>query len=348
MKKFTLVSLYLLIVVTAFSQVTLSYENNALISGDSISFREIAFIEPGDSGAGQVWDFSKIQFTGNNPVGYLPASPTRKIMDESSFNLLLNEFGYEYYFNLSQTQLEEVAITIQGISLVYSDPILKMKYPFAYGQNFTDNFAGVATYPDNRTMEISGNYTVIADAFGTLILPDGIYKNALRIRIEKNGVQLNQCGTTTSNSIRYLWYAPGIRYPLLSGNTTAIKSNGGEPRITRTAFVNQQKNNSESSVSGVNIPAAKGYADVSAVVYPSPFKRTLNYQYFLPQKMPVSIDLYTMDGKKNISLVKNQIQPEGLHAGEVDASVYVLTPGVYFLRFTFEKKVIVSKVVKMQ
>lgn len=348
MKKYSFLSLLLFITATVFSQVSLTYENNALVPGDSVVSREILPVEPGNPGPDQVWDFSEIQFTGNNPVNYLPLVPADKNFNGSNYNILLDEFGYEYYFNLSKTRLEEVAFTFKGISLVYSDPVIKLKYPFTYGQSYTDLYAGVATYPDNKTKDISGDYTVSADAYGTLILPDGIHKNTLRLRIEKNGLQVNSCGPNVSNSIRYMWYAPGLRFPVLSTNSSEVRSPGRDPKITRTAFLNQQKIKAGTSVSGVNIVPDKDYAEVSAVVYPSPFNKILHYHYFLPQQMPVSVELYTMEGKNNITLIDNRLEAQGLHNGELDASVYTLNPGVYFLRFTFGKKMIVSKVVKLQ
>jgi len=344
LKKLTLLFLNLIFSITGFSQVTLSYEKNAFLKGDSICSREIAFVEAGESGPFKVWDFSKIQFTGNSPVSFVPTGTPQEKLNVSNFNLKLDEFGYEYYFNITQSQMEEVALTIKGISLVYTDPIIKLKYPFIYGQNYTDKFAGLATYPDGRTNDISGDYSVTADAYGTLILPDGIFNNALRLKIEKNSIQVNSCGPTESRSIRYVWFVPQIRYSVLSTNVTEIRSPGREPRITRTAFVNQQKKKT-------NILNAQSYGnntEVSTVAYPSPFNKILYYQYFLPKQMPVSIELLTMEGKNNITIVKNVLQSEGLHTGEIDGSVYVLNPGVYFLRYTFDKKVIVSKVVKMQ
>ena len=54
-----------------------------------------------------------------------------------------------------------------------------------------------------------------------------------------------------------------------------------------------------------------------------------------------------MSGKYNARLLKNQIQGEGLHSGELDAVTQNLAPGVYYIRFTFGKQVVVEKVVKI-
>ena len=46
MKKFILLSVSLFAVMVAFSQVTLTYTNNALILGDSIAAKEIQYVSP--------------------------------------------------------------------------------------------------------------------------------------------------------------------------------------------------------------------------------------------------------------------------------------------------------------
>ena len=75
-----------------------------------------------------------------------------------------------------------------------------MKYPFSYGDDFTGDFAGVAYFQENTVINFSGTYTVTADAYGTLILPDRIIKNALRVKSEKNAIEVNPCSYTYSKT----------------------------------------------------------------------------------------------------------------------------------------------------
>lgn len=66
--------------------------------------------------------------------------------------------------------------------MVYSNPVLKMKYPFSYGDQFTDNFKGVALFNKDYKIEFTGDNTVTADAYGTLILPNLILDNVMRVK----------------------------------------------------------------------------------------------------------------------------------------------------------------------
>lgn len=63
--------------------------------------------------------------------------------------------------------------------------------------------------------------------------------------------------------------------------------------------------------------------------------------------MPVSVELYDMAGKQIGWLTKNQSQDIGLHTGELYVAIYHLTPGVYFMRFAFDRQVIIRKIVKL-
>ncbi|MFH1160900.1 MAG: hypothetical protein V1733_08130 [bacterium] len=65
------------------------------------------------------------------------------------------------------------------IALVYTDPIQKMRYPFSFGAHIGDTYAGYAFYNEVTRIDFSGEYTVDGDAFGTLILPDMVIKDAL-------------------------------------------------------------------------------------------------------------------------------------------------------------------------
>jgi hypothetical protein len=83
------------------------------------------------------------------------------------------------------------------------------------------------------------------------------------------------------------------------------------------------------------------------IVYPNPFGDKLNYYYFLRKSVPGSITLTDITGRTSAMLVKQQLQIEGLHTGSIEAEDFNLTPGIYYLRFVFDKQVIVRKVIKM-
>jgi hypothetical protein len=337
------------------AQNSLTWLNNSLRVCDSNTYREIQFSDPGNSGSGQIWDFSKIQDADKSVVSTIQCAELPKMSGINDYGLTLDENGYEYFMSSTDKELIEQGYINpeQKLVLSYSDPIIKMKYPFSYGDHFTDHFSGVAWYGGTSAIDMVGDISVVADGAGRLILPDKVYEDALRVKSVKKGLQVNICGTNDFTITKYSWYAPGYRYPVLSLNIIENRPNGGTPVITRSASTNTQQFSVKSATVGsVNTQSKTAssvgeMADVSVVVSPNPFTEKLKYEYLLPGQMNVSIELYDVSGQTNRMLVTNQLQNPGLHNGEFLTSGYGLTAGVYFMRFTFDKQIVISKVVKL-
>ncbi len=330
----------------AFSQLNLTYRNNSLTPGDSINTTEVVYISPGNSGPNQLWDFSSLQFTGRDMVNHLTFSPERD-MQGIEYNVLFNDEGKDYYFVVDENGSRETGFTSKDILLVYSDPIVKMKYPFSYNESFSDSYAGVALYQNNRSIETSGIYGVVADAFGTLLLPDKIVTNTLRLKIEKNGVEINSCRLIEIKNTRYLWYAPGARYPVFGISINEYSSAGQQPTLTQSAFVNEKMLKACTSAVSLDDVSAEKNINFDLTIYPNPFIQKLGYSYSLPEQMPVTIELYDPEGKFIKTLLSKQILSTGMHTGEFETSKDGLAMGVYFIRFTFSARVISRKVVKI-
>lgn len=352
MKTRIFILLLIFVPVGLMAQTSLTFSNNSLRDCDSNTYEEILFPDPGASGPNQTWDFSHIEFLGKNQGSILRASKTPLMPGVSNCNLLLAENGYEYLMNSNENVLEELGYVNneKKLTLLYSDPVVKMRYPFSFGNQFTDHFVGVALYDGTSKIDFFGDFTVSADAFGTLILPDRVVNNALRVKSVKKGLQINTCGTTDVSIVKYSWYATGYRYPLLSLNIVETSGNGCAAQITKTAYSNTQQSNFKSGILEANAPIASspaGQSEVKVVISPNPFMDQLTFNYLLAEPFNVSIEVYDTSGKTHGWLVRNQLQREGLHNGELNASNFGLTPGLYFMRFTFDNQIVIHKVVKL-
>ena len=347
MKKYILFAAAMILASAAFSQYVLSYKNNALIKGDVILSKDVQYVDPGSAGLNQFWDFSKIKFNGTDNSNRILSSPTAKLEGVSEYNILLSEGGREYYMNMTSADLTEKGYTAKDLTMVYSDPVLKMIYPFTYGESFTDKYVGSALYQGITKIDLTGDNTVTADAFGTLILPDLTLTNTLRVKTEKTGVEMNPCSSSVVRILKYSWYASGYRYPVLVITTIESKATGQEPVITKSAAINVQQPANTETVTGVTEPQPQATNDIAVSVYPNPFNEKFNFHYFLRKQMPVRIALYDVTGKFTKLILQSDMQVEGIHTGEIDAQELGLNPGMYYLKFTFENKVVVKKVVKM-
>ena len=348
MKKYTLLFISILFISTAFAQVVLTYRNNAPLPGDTLVTEAIEAFTTGNPGPGQIWDFSTIQSTGEKTTSILSAPYTSAGIPDKmyDYNTLLNDKGYDYFYKIDETRSEMVGFITKDLSLSFSDPILKMSYPLFYGKSYTDEYNGSGINKYKSGVAISGNYSLEADAYGTIILHDRIIKDVLRVKITDNKMQLNPCNIYEIKTTAYAWYAPSARYPLLGLTIREVKNNGQEPEITTIAFMNR-----EMCKTGIMLTGSGSYEadanEVALIVYPNPFVSKLYYNYFLRKQLPVTIDLVDMNGKTVINLANAQVQDEGFHTGELDAVKKDLKMGVYYFRFTLGDKVYVSKVVKM-
>lgn len=355
MKTTIYTSVLMFLSIGLFAQTSLTYTNNGLIKGDSNVFREIQYSDPGNAGINQIWDFSMIQYTGKSPVSSIQTAPVQKTEGVGDYNLSLIDNGYDYFMNSSENKLEELGYVNKELKLTlkYSDPVVKMKYPFSYGEQFNDHFIGLAFFNETNTIDFFGDCTVSADAYGTLLLPDKVIENALRVKSVKKGLQINMCGLTSVNIVKYMWYATGYRYPVLSISIIENRYNEGTPVIIKNGFISAEPLDEQHIVALTNSVKADGEAnqvenyEVTINLSPNPFSTILSYNYFLTQQLPVSIELYDLSGKQYGWLVKNQTEAIGLHTGELNAANFGLMAGTYVIRFTFDKQVVIRKVVKI-
>ena len=352
MKTRILTLLLLFVSLGLWAQTRLSFSDHSLRNCDSNTYREIQFPDPGTSGPNQTWDFSHLQFTGKNIGSALLPASSPKMPGSGDYNLMLDENGYSYILNATESVLEELGYENreQKLSLLYSDPVLKMKYPFAYGDHFTDHFAGVALYSGTGKIDFTGDHDVSADGFGTLVLPDRVINGALRVKSVKKGIQINQCGTTDVSIVKYSWYATGYRYPLMNLNVVETSANGGTPVVTKTAYANTDQLYQKSGLLGTyaQVPAAQvDNTGIKVVISPNPFTDQLTFSYLLPAPAAVSIDLFDMAGKTIGWLTKNQLQSAGIQNGTLNAAQFGLKPGVCFMRFAFGNQTVICKIVKL-
>jgi len=346
MKKLTIFPLFLFILANVSGQITLTYHNNCPVPGDSTRLLEIINPGPGGTGENQVWDFSVIQFTGKINYSGVTENSAVKSTQPGEKSLKLSDEGYVYSYLADEHGYREIGYDNDGkkLSLTYSQPVIRMQFPMAYGDRFTNPFTGVAYQGKTNKIEVGGNYTVQADAYGTLILPDRILKNTLRVKTSKQYLQTNMCGSTQSNIVKYCWFAAGYRYPVLTLTTTENSYSGKIPVVTKTGWLNLNQQNGQLAGNGNQQASTR---ENSVIVFPNPFTEQLSYNYFLRAQVPVTVELYDMSGQFDRKIESKQIQSEGLHSGILNATTLGLTPGVYYLRFTFDKQVIVNKIVKI-
>lgn len=189
---------------------------------------------------------------------------------------------------------------------VYTDPIDLLQYPFTYLSTFNDNYAGVLTY-SSVTLTENGTVNVLADGWGTLILPptppsttNRSYDSVLRVRSSQTFTDsLDIFGSTpqTYTIETYTWYRPGYHSALMTISTVS----GPSVYKKTVSYARQQVANH------VSVPSIT-CIETSLSVFPNPATGELNISFTNPKTEKVKITLTDMLGREVAVIANEELQ----------------------------------------
>jgi len=207
--------LYILVLLAyssiAKSQPTVTKIENFPI-GWNLIFRNVnpSGVLPGKGGANQTWDFSGVTLN--------PDSTTERMVEPSSTpnggdfpgaNLVEKySDGWLDYVNKTDSVNYLVGEVYQGLEIKFSPKSISyakrpMTYRDSISKSYTLNYsAGTSNYRGGGTVDI------VADGYGTLKLPNGIYNNVLRLKIiqTEKDTALPAGTFDVSTAISYVWF----------------------------------------------------------------------------------------------------------------------------------------------
>lgn len=213
MRYVTLITLLvgLCLVFPAMAQSTLTTAN-MLRSGDEFYMECLSYQEVGQSGSGQVWDFSSIE----------PEDKACKMSYSGDSIITGLENGTMYKYLLHDDTLKMISHESPLQLMNYEHPISLLRFPMVLNEELSSRFSGRGYYSDKYRTTTCGDYLVEADASGTLILTehDTLY-NVLRLHSVRTASLTMTCDTASEKDDirqeieeRYTWFAPGYRYPV--------------------------------------------------------------------------------------------------------------------------------------
>lgn len=226
--RFLLIAILLCITGTLSAQGVIDYNQNTLRFDDVLDKQEVNYFPAGSSGENVIWDFRDIDFVDDYHVEYFCDS------DSIVLTALEPEIMKKYVTNTDTLIYIGYETALQYMD--YEKPIILMTYPFAYGSSISNPFRGEGVYCGTHILQNRGSFSVDADAYGSIYLPEGdTIKNVLRIHTIKGGsVNMNILNDTTvfdpdnlkqEIEERYQWYARGYRYPLFETVSTTNYNN---------------------------------------------------------------------------------------------------------------------------
>ena len=277
------------------------------------------------SGANVVWDFSDLDTSAykTDTIQFIPI--------DSVCNASLLPGG-EYYglFTYSNTYMKlgntitaysnmSSALTIEGDELCssfltfYNHTKMVMTFPFTFNSSINNSYSGETLnvpYPYNI---IDGNVNVIADGYGTLILPSMTFNNVLKVSV----TDIHHNPNLPKDTIHYsIWYGAGIPYTILKiyNNDYARYIDGFNTYVDREQYSN------------------------SISVYPNPASYT------------VEIDMGERADDlsyKLIDVLGKVVSTERIiNTNKFSIDISSLETGIYFLRMNYKEKLIIKKIIK--
>ena len=216
MKQFYL-SIFIFIGFTAqvFAQAVLETEDHTLRPGDEHSFVIVENVKEGPAGSNQVWDFSELEKKSEFNSHILSSGFVENAEKIPEANVVLEENGTHFFFNVSKTGMKQYGTITQNSSIIkYDKPFVKMVFPFKYGDSKSGKYSGRLIASENEK-EFNGTYNIQVDGYGKLKLPGGvIIDDVVRLKTEKT--KQYEGSSHKSTIVSYKWYCSQVRYPLLS------------------------------------------------------------------------------------------------------------------------------------
>ncbi|NVO09360.1 MAG: T9SS type A sorting domain-containing protein [Bacteroidales bacterium] len=342
MKTIISLALGLTLSLTISAQTILTFKSHGLLPNEKNPMVLTKYVDPGTGGQNVVWDFSSLEatnsFTGNVQNSY----SLKSINGFEKTNTVLEEFGNYFFFNATNYQLEQYGyISSNGnISIEYTKPFVKMRYPFSFNSTYSGVFEGKYNSNNKPIGDITGNYQVTGDGIGTLILPEKkSFLNALRIKEVKSYKQKINGNTTSIEEITYRWYVNEHRFPILVLiNSTYTFENGQNSTSTKAAY--------NSNIISSNINNINDDNNLKLEVFPNPYHEKVNINLHIDNKSNVKIDVYDIIGKK-VAAIADKPEDAGDLTYNFSAKEIGLATGTYIIRVKVNNKETTKKIVEL-
>lgn len=213
MKKIFLVGQMILLSAVIFGQTEIKNAEN-FTEGMILIFQhcESDNISVGQSGKNKTWDFSLlIKKEGEQLTEEMIAPDETDLKSEFPDANLVEKHSDGRLVFMKKMTTENYLVgfvdTESGLKINYLKPMIFAKRPLKYGDKYGGEYE--VEY-STRGMDFKGKGTIsiVADGYGTLILPNGKYENVLRVKITQ--IQTDKLiqyqSESTTETISYVWF----------------------------------------------------------------------------------------------------------------------------------------------
>lgn len=339
-----LIAATLFLVQTVCAQFSLTQQTHGLNTGDIHVTKSVEFADPGKSGENVIWDFSKLDCTGNKISNIIETTGLNDNTSLNKSNVAIESDNTIFFYTINQNELVYNGLTTNRSVVVFDTPIHRMKYPFTYGNSFESTFTGHGTYGGTSETFVNGDIHIEADGNGTIVLPNGILNNVLRVKTQSRIMEISECSFEETITTKYLWYAQNERYPVFALLHTVVKTPEKGAVVNKKGYYSDKvfASRNKSITASIN-----NYLNMehSYKVFPNPFAENLTVDVELAEKSHVEIDVFDMNGKYISSIANDKYPAHIQQKFNISGAGLKLSQGVYFVRLKLGNKTYLERVV---
>ncbi len=342
MKKSFFIFLFLFTIFYVNSQVVINYNTHSPVIGTQNEYYEIDFIFPEKADKNSIWDFSNIQISDTiRKTGVSSVNPNDIKKFNLNANCVLYEDDFMFFHSLSKDQYAITGFINDNYIIQYDKPLIRMKYPFSFTDEFEGQLVATALNKNNSKTEITGNYFVSADAYGKIILPGNITKDVLRVYQHSTSVQVSNCREVHIESSKYIWYSAVDRYPIATTLLQKISYCNGDVKLKKKSWINKKHLKVNQEQEEINLDCA-----FNAEIFPNPFVDIAEVMLNLETDAEVEIFVSGVVGTKLETVQESQKLEQGQHFYKINSADLSLQPGMYFVNIRVGDKVESLKLIK--
>lgn len=348
-------SLFLLSVgTTIIAQPVLTSTNFVPLVGDNQLYHiaDTNSVLDNTIGAGVIFDYSGLQGLGFSQTSYFVNPTTTTYASDFPFATYADTTDgapvNKRYAQLVGTDslinsgfvlnINTFGVTVVKFNI---DPEITMKFPFNYGDSFTDNYAGQFTaVATSITTNGNGSVNVIADAWGTLRLPN--------IADITGVIRVVQIDTLTTDTILLPPPFPPILPLTLSGKVVSYY----KPSLSKFPLLSFVDGNNAGQTTRTVIsqyplpPVSINELDneFALELFPNPTNSNVTSIRFNSKaaSQVVEINLLNQLGQQVKSVFKGNVK-SGVNTIQIETSD--LSKGIYFVHLKIENQVITKKLI---
>lgn len=357
----------ILMLISLIVSAQIDFRYNRPRAGDEIIKQQVEYKDPGPSGAGVYWDFSKVETVNNqykltysqprlvSKSKYILGKDTILAKEVSVDELLIGtEHNTMYYYRFKDNCLLLLGHENPTTLLQYTTPMVAGIYPTNYNEKHQSSYSSEGLYSSRTSFRTQGELQIQADAYGMMLLPDkDTLRQVLRVKtlqiikesIKKKSGEDKELHNTVEN---YKWYTKGYRYPIFEVIKTVNDGLDGKNFETAFYFPLQDhlylENDPENQAILDSLwnmqedkveKKTKQQNQLTYSIYPNPVETELTIEYSLEKTSQVTITIYSIEGRL-IKTISKGNQTQGLYKEQLDCSN--MTQGTYILRIQIGKK----------